>query len=421
MFKKLLSKSEFTKNVLTVLTGTALAQAIPILISPILTRLFSVEDFGIFFLFSSILAILLPIATAKYELTIILPERDEDAINIVGLVCMIAVGVSIVLSGVIIMFKDSIQSALDDNSSGTWLYLLPLTLLLSGVYQAFNYWANRKKRFKEISIGKIGQASMTGASNLAIGKLSASGLGLIGSTIAGLTVNTLVLFRSLLRNDKEQIQNIKVEHIRTQAKRYRAFPKKMVLANLFNIAAMQLPNVIMASMFGSAFLGLYAISQRVIKLPLTVISNAYGEVFKQEAAEKYSKGENIKPLFWKSVLLLAGISAPFFVVLYFFAPEIFAFVFGQDWYFAGEYASMLTPYFFLAFVTAPLTHLFYILERTGTYLLVQLILLSLVLGGLYYGNQIGSDPVRVVKVLTLSYGAIYLLMITILAVLPAKR
>jgi len=41
MLSNLKAQSKFTRNVLTLMTGTAIAQAIPVAISPILTRLYS--------------------------------------------------------------------------------------------------------------------------------------------------------------------------------------------------------------------------------------------------------------------------------------------------------------------------------------------------------------------------------------------
>ncbi|MBL4754600.1 MAG: oligosaccharide flippase family protein [Flavobacteriales bacterium] len=421
MFDKVIPRSEFTKNVLTALTGTALAQAIPILISPFLTRYFTEADFGLFFLFTSIMAMLSVFSTAKYELAIILPEKDEDAINIVVLVCLIAFGVSLTILGIIMFFREEIQEALDDHSSGYWLYLVPLSLLLSGVYQAFNYWSNRKKRFRELSIGKIGQSSVTGGSNLSIGNLAPSGIGLIWSTIAGQFTNIVVLLRRFLKTDREMISYVNADNMGQQAKRYGAFPKQMVLANIFNISAMQIPNIVLASMFGSAFLGVFALSQRVVKLPIVVISSAYGEVLKQEASEKLARGGDIKQLFWKSLLSLSLVSLPPFVILYLFAPEIFSFVFGEKWLSAGEYAKILTPYFYLAFITVPLTHLFYILERTRIYLVIQAFLLLCVLGGLYVGQQWESPTTTLVYVLSASYSSVYLIMLASLAVIIGKK
>ncbi len=421
MFDKIIPRSEFTKNVLTVLAGTTLAQAVPLLISPILTRLFTPEDFGVFFLFTALLAVLSVGATAKYELAILLPEKDEDAVNILALVCLISLIASGALLVVILLFKDAIQNLLEDNSSGTWLYILPLSLLLAGVLQGFSYWSNRKKRFAELSASKVGQSSVTGTSNLAIGYSSASGVGLIFSTVLGQLTNIAVLVRGFMKNDRSVVACVNNKTMSEQAKRYGTFPKTMVLANIFNISAMQLPNILLLPMFGAQFLGLYALSQRVVKIPLTVMGNAYGEVFKQRAAEDAAQGKDLKPLLWRSLVSLALISLPFFVVFYLFAPSLFAFIFGDEWRLSGDYAKILTPYFYLAFVTAPLTHLFYILERTSIYLLIQGLLLCSILIGLYYAQSIGSAPETIVAVLSATYAVIYLVMIGVLTLSPGKK
>ena len=75
-------KSEFSKNVLTLVTGTTIAQSIPIAISPILTRIYTPEDFGVLALFISITTILGTIANGRYELAIVLPKRDNNALEL---------------------------------------------------------------------------------------------------------------------------------------------------------------------------------------------------------------------------------------------------------------------------------------------------------------------------------------------------
>jgi O-antigen/teichoic acid export membrane protein len=77
-------KKEFVKNVLTLITGSALSQIIIYASILLLTRLFSTEIFGIYILFSSATLILKPLATLQYEFAIVLPKKDEDAINLLG-------------------------------------------------------------------------------------------------------------------------------------------------------------------------------------------------------------------------------------------------------------------------------------------------------------------------------------------------
>jgi O-antigen/teichoic acid export membrane protein len=103
MLNRLKPKSEFARNVLTLMTGTTIAQAIPIAISPILTRIYTPEDFGMFALFIAIATIFGSIANGRYELAIMLPQKDEDAINIVVLRIIIFF-LSVILSLFIVLF-----------------------------------------------------------------------------------------------------------------------------------------------------------------------------------------------------------------------------------------------------------------------------------------------------------------------------
>ena len=136
MINKFKPKSEFSSNVLTLMTGTTIAQAIPIAISPILTRIYTPEDFGMFALYMSMATIISVIATGRYELAIILPEKDEDAINIMMLSIGITFLVSLITLLIIFIFNAQITLLFGNPNISQWLYFVPLTIVLTGVYQA---------------------------------------------------------------------------------------------------------------------------------------------------------------------------------------------------------------------------------------------------------------------------------------------
>src|SRR5690625_747247 len=107
MLKKMLS-SDANKNIIKLMTGATMAQAIPVAISPILTRLYTPEDFGVLALFVAIITIFGSIANARYELAIVLPKKEEDSINLVALCILIALSLSLILLFVIILFHSEI-------------------------------------------------------------------------------------------------------------------------------------------------------------------------------------------------------------------------------------------------------------------------------------------------------------------------
>ena len=105
MLKRFKPKSEFNRNILTLMTGTTIAQAIPIAISPILTRIYTPEDFGIFAIFLAITIIIGSIANGRYELAIMIPKKDEDAINIFALGFIITTSISLLLLVLVLIFQ----------------------------------------------------------------------------------------------------------------------------------------------------------------------------------------------------------------------------------------------------------------------------------------------------------------------------
>ena len=128
MFSKIKLSTEFSRNVLTLMMGTTIAQAIPIAISPVLTRIYTPSDFGLFALFNSLIAVFGVIASGRYELAIMLPKKDEDAINIASLGILISTFFSVFLFFIILFFNDSICSLLNNTDIKPWLYFIPLVV-----------------------------------------------------------------------------------------------------------------------------------------------------------------------------------------------------------------------------------------------------------------------------------------------------
>lgn len=161
MLKHLKPKSEFGRNVLTLMTGTTIAQAIPIAISPILTRIYTPEDFGVFALYISISTIFAVIVTGRYELAIMLPKKNKDAVLLVQLSIMITLFIAITTLIIVIFFNVEITQLLGNPSISKWLYFIPLSICLTGFYQSLHYWNNRKKKYNNLVLSRISKSAIT--------------------------------------------------------------------------------------------------------------------------------------------------------------------------------------------------------------------------------------------------------------------
>src|SRR5699024_4663850 len=172
------------RNVLTLLTGTKIAQAIPIAISPILTRLYTPEDFGALAIFIAITAILGSIANGRYELAIVLPKSNKEALSIMLFSLIISTVLSAILMLIIIAFHSNIVELLNAENIAMWLYFIPMVVFFSGLYNSLNYYNTRKKKFSVIA-----KTSITRSTGLAIVQIT---IGIFKKGSSGLILGQMV-------------------------------------------------------------------------------------------------------------------------------------------------------------------------------------------------------------------------------------
>jgi len=397
-------KSEFSRNVLTLMTGTTIAQAIPIAISPILTRLYSPEDFGVFGLYMSVASILSVVATGRYELAIMLPKKDEDAMHIMILSIGITFLVSLITLLVISMFNAQITLLLGNPNISQWLYFIPLTIILTGVYQSFNYWVNREKQYKQLATSRVVQSGTTASTNLCLGFGGFGSSGLITSGIVGQGFATVVLGKMVWKNDKKKLKQIKKLTILSVAKRYIQFPKFDVLASLLNVFSYQAIHILFNAVFNATIAGYYYLTQRILGLPITFISSAISDVFREEASRSFKKYGNAKHIYKETFKKLFFLSLIPSIILYFFAIDIFVIVFGKEWYKAGEYVQILTPMFFIKFISSPLSFMLYIGEKQKINIYMQLLFVI----SIFCSFLINDNAYDVLKTISILFSFIYI-------------
>lgn len=354
MLKHLKPKSEFSQNVLTLMTGTTIAQAIPIAISPILTRLYTPSDFGLLALYMSIASLLSVIATGRYELAIMLPKKESDALNIVALSLLITFFISFMALVIIYLFNEQIALLLNNKNISNWLYFVPLTVLLTGFYQSFNYWDNCKKQYKQISKSRVLQSSATGVSNVTFGYTGFTYGGLILGGVIGQAFSTSFLGRKFYQSEKQNFELISKSKMVILAKKYKKFPLINSVHAFINIVKENAVNIFLAIKYSQSILGYYFFMMKLMKLPAGLLGSSLAQVFYREASEKYNKDKNIQTNVLNLIKKLIAISIIPIVFFYFIAEDLFRIVFGEEWIIAGNYAKAVTPYIFFHFIASPL-------------------------------------------------------------------
>lgn len=419
MIRKIAPKSDFTKNVITLMTGTTVAQAIPIAITPILTRMYSPEDFGVLALFIAITTIFGSVANGRYELAIMLPTEDDDAINIAAMGLLIATALSVLLLFPAVFLNDYIGDKLDNQFIKYWLYFVPAVVWLLGLYNILNYLNNRKKAYKDMAKATIYKSVAQASVQLGVGTFKATAGGLISGQIA----SNLVANTRLALNAKRQYQlsSISWVEMKRLSKRYIDFPKYSMWATLSNTLSYQLLNVLITLFYSVATLGFYSLAQKILGMPSSLIGGSIGQIYFQQATiEKNETGKATK-IFKSTTKKLVLLSCAFFIPLYFILPLVFAIAFGEQWRVAGEYAQLILPIFIFRFVSGALSTTNSVFEKQGLSLLWQIGLLILSIGVLFICGYYQVGFKVFLKAYTLFVSLHYILLYFILKYVAEAR
>ena len=360
----LLPASSFRRHVTVLAGGTALGQAITVLASPVLTRLYEPEDFGVLLVYSSILQMLLAVASLRYELAIPLPERDSDAANLLLLSIGIVAAMSVACAVGVFFAGGLLLEWTKTPALGPYLWLLPLGLLGAGLYQALSYWAIRKKEFAIVSKTRVVQSGGSVGVQIGFALASAGPAGLLLGYVASQALGSGSLAIQAAKDGAMSLWKSRIKNIPRIAQRYRRFPLISSPSSLINGAGLALPMILFAALYNAQVAGWLALGQRVVNLPMILLGNAVAQVFLSEGAQlARTDPTTFMRLFRRTGRKLITVGFPPMLFLLVASPALFALIFGENWREAGRYVQFLSVGYFTQFVAAPLSQTLNLLER----------------------------------------------------------
>jgi O-antigen/teichoic acid export membrane protein len=384
-------KSGFFGPVLTIMSGSTLAQLIPLLTEPILARLFTPMEFGILALFLAVATIFASVATGRYEMAVVLPSKDEDAINLLALSLIITIFMTMLSGLVVIFFGENIASWAGNSDLISFLRWVPLFVFISGLFQTFNQWATRKKSYRNIAASKITQSSTNGAVSIGTGYALWGSIGLIFGQIAGWFMGFVPLFVKFWRNDRNLLSLIRKSEVKRLAQIYSDFPRINSMHVLTDIGQQSLVNFIISRFYSGEILGFYSRMIRIVKVPAGFIGAAVGQVFYQKASEQWQKDQNIRSLLTNQMKIVGIFGLPIFIIPALFGPQIFGFVLGEAWMVAGQYAQLLSPWLLLNFLISPFSYIPLIVNRQKRFFMLSLVMNILVILAFLSGYLMKED------------------------------
>lgn len=372
------------------MTGTGIAQAIPIAIIPILTRIFSPEDFGLLALYAACVSILGVVATGRYEIAIMLPKDDEDARLLLQLSMLVALFFSFLISIPISIWNAQIARFLGNEDIAVWLYLIPVSVLFTGIYQALTYWNNRQKKFINTAVSRVNQSLFQGFAQTSLGFLQVSG-GLICGQFVGIVSGSIYLLKKD-RNYKSLIRKSKINSIQKQGIKYHKFPTYGVWGALCDAGAVQMPVILLTKFYSNSVTGMFSLTFRVLNMPTSIISSAIAQVLFQKVVEiSQTEPEKLNIYIIKMFLLLFIIYFPAVPVLFIWGESLFSIIFGNEWSQAGVYAGYLVIAVAVRFAVSPLSAVLGLEQNIKMGVLWQVLYLCTISVTLYFSSSLSIE------------------------------
>jgi O-antigen/teichoic acid export membrane protein len=404
--KARLPSTPFWRQLTLVAGGTAAGQALSIVASPILSRLYGPSDFGILAIYTSITSIAAVVSSLSYHQAIPLAEDDDEAAKLL----VLALGVVVTFSGVVgllaFLTRNHVDALVPVAGFGPYLALVPLGVLGLGTYEVLTQWAARQKAF-----GLIGRTSAA-RTFLQVGMQVASGwaklgtAGLMVGQLLGQCSGTLQIGRAAWRKDSQRLAQLSLSNVKALAIRHRRYPLLSAPGALLSSLDSNATPLLFAHFFGATITGYFALGHRLLAIPFFLVGTSAQRVFAPAAAAARREGRLAQEteLTYRRILMLV---LPMVLLLVVSAPELFSVVLGTKWHEAGVFMQWLSLRTCFTLLVFPLVPLLYVMDKQGVGTAFSGAQFLVRVGAIYAGSRL-ADARMAVALLGACTGAMWL-------------
>jgi O-antigen/teichoic acid export membrane protein len=383
VFTNLFLKSELLRSATVLVSGAIIAQMISILLQPLLRRLFTAEEFGIYSVYLSLVGIIIVASSLRYDDAIVLPKSDKESVNLLGLSLIFNLTINLTILILVLISGEGIKAFLNlpENFPVSLLAIIPIGAFLFSSYGSLNAWLIRKKKYVAISVNKLVRRSTEGMSQVGLALLKIPN-GLIYSDLIGQAANVATVAVQT-RGTGLNLRQISIPKLKYVLRKYSEFPKYNLIPALMSSSSYLLPVIFINKFFSPESAGFFDLSKLVLSIPLAFIASSLSSVLLQKVSEKYNRKESfINDL--KPVIIMVGmISFAEILLIMFFGEDIFKIAFGKQWIASGSISRIMVWSFAINFIVASLSNIFVAMRRIKSYSLWQfcyfLAIISLVL------------------------------------------
>ncbi|MEM9056556.1 MAG: lipopolysaccharide biosynthesis protein [Pseudomonadota bacterium] len=384
--------ADFVGNVSTLAAGRGVAVALSFLLTPVVARLFSPEHFGLAALFAAIVKMAGTVATLRYDRAIPLPDNERAAASLMTLSLRVAAGACallLVVPGTLWALELELPFM---QALGPWLWLVPVGVMLGALALIVEGWLVRTSAYRPLAHADIQQSLWTSVSRLGAGfALGSSAWALIGGYLLGKLARLATLVHGAPAWPRPTPADRRVR-LRAAAIEYREFPFFNAPTTLVRSFSQSIPVLLLGVWFEPAVVGLFAMGNRLVRVPLELLATSVRRVFLQRAAALHNAGTTLRGAFSKLTAALALLGALPMAALSLGGDALFVLLLGERWREAGAFAALLAPWLFMIVVSIPAVATLIVLRKQALWLRIELVVTALRLAAFVAAARLADSP-----------------------------
>ena len=392
----------FARKVMSLSALTAVGQGSFVVALPLLSRLYTPTDFGVFTIYLSIVNIGGPLIGLKFESALYAARTNEEARTTLALSILTVILMGAAATGGLYLCAEAWPAAFNPVVRLT-LAFLPFGLVLAGMWSVSSAWAIRSEAISTLAVARLLQpASMTVMQLAAAFVLPASGVVLIvAHLLSHVAYSVFVFSKTLVRSDLSSLFPTKWLDVLRHARAQRAFPLYALPAHMSLLAVSNLPPLLLMLFYGAGIAGECGVAYRLVAAPLAIASLPMGAIFTSVVSRRPPSVVVVRLARRVFLANLCLVSVPI-LLLAVAAPAIAPAVFGDGWARTGEIIAAFALLGAAQSLAAPFTEITSIFRSQALRFFIEIVPATLVITSIFVGGLSEWDPLNTIWLMSIA-------------------
>lgn len=381
--------SDVFRHMLVLAAGSGAAKAISLFITPIITRLYTPDQYGLYVLFMASIALLTPLATLRYSAALPLPRRNGTAVALL-LACLVLLTLfTVLLAALFATFSEPLFGLLSAQALAPFWPLLVAAIAIAGLYEILTNWSVRKRDFRVMAKAEVSQSVLGGILKIGFALAALHRVGLLIGHIVAQAAACLLLMHVTWRDTGNLARRVRSRTVRLAIARYAAFPAYRMPSQMLLNFGQQAPVFFVSAIYGAATAGQLGLALGVLAMPLMLLGQTTGQAYYAEIARiGRSEPERIYQITREVTVRLLALGLVPTLVLMLAGTWLFPLFFGASWHDAGVFSSILAIYLLAQFVANPLSHALNVFDKQHIFLRLNVVRLTMIVGIFAIAHQL---------------------------------